>query len=612
MLQEQWVYLRRRPSLERRGRSLWIVAPSAFCPLRSSSERTSPSLTLRCFGLAIFLFSAVPFARTAEVIHVADFGAVGDGKTDDAAALAKALNAVAHASKPAVLRFGQGRVYRVASGAGYVIDLQQQDHITIDGEDALLLLGGEHRGVSLRQCRDVVLRGLRFDFDPLPFVETLVTAVDGRSRSVTLQITDAFLPPPHGGPTKLADEQAYFAMLWNPGPHSLRSTHYWLADLTAVPGRARELRATAEKRFQGFDTITPGLTRMTVPVRGIAHRRGAGAVLHLDGNRDIVCEDMEIWSAPWFACTIQRNEGPVTLRRVHIRPRPGTQRITSSWRDGIHAKGNRGRLLFEDCVLEGMNDDAMNVATFLSRVESVDDTQLRVRQNFPLCFVAWRVGDTLAAYSAKKGTLLGQSRVIDVAEQAQSNPAHAPRVSLKLASAIPDLAPGDHVWAVEAANPQTVIRRCTIVNSCRFQSPVTLDQCHVTAFLWFYGEHIEGPLPEGSVVRGCTLRLGRGNRDLAISCDGWLHGLPSPNEAEGLPPLRNLRFEDNFIDGQVEIKHVREVQLVNNRFAPERGKITVRHSRDVLIKDTRLGSKPFPMDRLLIEGKETQESLKVR
>jgi hypothetical protein len=68
---------------------------------------------------------------------------------------------------------------------------------------------------------------------------------------------------------------------------------------------------------------------------------------------------------------------------------------------------------------------------------------------------------------------------------------------LTLDHEVPGVAKGDPVSAVEAANPDTTLRRCTIRNSCRFQSRVTLEDCDVTAFLWFYGEHIEGPLPSG-------------------------------------------------------------------------------------------------------------------
>ncbi len=552
----------------------------------------------------------VPLAAShAAEIHIQDFGAAGNGTADDTAALEKAVAALAAAPKPAVLRFEAGRTYRIASGNGYAIRLQSQERIRIEGAGATLLLGADRRGVALHGCQDVAVHGLRVDYDPLPFAEALVIGVDPASHAVMARIDDGFAMPPPGGPTNTGDEQAYFAMLWNPGPHALRSTHYWVADLTPMPNDTRLVRVVTADSFHDWNVIQPGTTRMTVPVRGIAHRPGAGAVMELVGNRDIVIEDVEVWSAPWFACVVQRNEGSVTFRRVQVRPRPGSARITSSWRDGLHVKGNRARLLFEDCVLEGMNDDAFNIATHLSQVVGVEGQQLRVRQNFPLGYVGWRVGDTLAGYATNTGTLLERARILAVEEQPDSKPDHAPQVTLTLDRAVPRLAVGDQVWAVEAANPDTTLRRCTIRNSCRFQTRVTLEDCDVTALLWFYGETIEGPLPSGSVVRRCRLRLGRGNPEIAVACSGRLNGLPTPAATNGMPPLMDLRFEENEIDGRFDLRHAQKVQLVNNRFAPDRGQLAISDCREVLLQGNRLGEQTMPAARIQIEDQATRDSV---
>ena len=75
-------------------------------------------------------------------------------------------------------------------------------------------------------------------------------------------------------------------------------------------------------------------------------------------------------------------------------------------------KGNYARLLWEDCRLEGMNDDSFNIATHSSRiVEVLSPKSVRIRQNFPLGFVPFKVGDMLVAYDVVCGKLLGKARV---------------------------------------------------------------------------------------------------------------------------------------------------------------------------------------------------------
>jgi hypothetical protein len=539
-------------------------------------------------------------AETGSVVRAADHGAVGDGRADDGAAFSNAVVALAGAARPAVLRLEGGRTYRIAAGEGYAIDLAGLKDVTVEGAGASLLLGPARRAVALRGCTNVTVRGLRIDYDPLPFAEAEVVAKDPAARTIDVRIAEGFTMPPAGGPTREGGEQAYFGMLWNPGPYTLRSTHFWIDDLAPVAGDPRRMRVSVGESFRSFDRVAPGTTRMTVPVRGVAHRHGPGAVLHLDGNLGATVEDVEIGSAPWFACTIQRNEGSVSFRRVHVRPKPGTARITSSWRDGIHAKGNRAALLFEDCILDGMNDDSFNLATFLSKVDSVDGPRMKVRQNFPLVYIAWRVGDTLRSYSAATGSLLGEARVTAVEETPAAKPDRAPAVTLTLDRPPVGVAKGDQVWAVEATNPGSMLRRCTIRNSCRLQTPVTLEACDVAAFLWFYGEHIEGPLPSGSAVRNCRLRAGRGNSEIALSMDGRLNGLSKPTAPLGPPPLTGLRVEGNEIDGRVEIRRAQDVRIANNRFASERARISIRDSRDVATDGNRLGDAPLPPDRITI------------
>ena len=215
-------------------------------------------------------------------------------------------------------------------------------------------------------------------------------------------------------------------------------------------------------------------------------------------------------------------------------------------------------------------------------------------------YVPWRAGDTLAGIATNSGARVENVRVLAVEEQSGSNPGHAPEVMLTLERAVPGLARGDQVWALEAANLETTLRRCTICMSCRFQSRVTLEQCDITALSWFYGEHIEGPLPSGSVVRQCLLRLGRGNSEIAVSCNGRINGLPAPAAVADRPALSDLLFEENEIDGRFEIRRARGVRLVNNRFAPERGQVTLGECREVLLTGNRLGNEALPADRIRI------------
>ena len=112
-----------------------------------------PVLIFRISLFAVLLLGSTTALYGAE-FRLCAFGAIGDGAADDAAALERAVAALADATKPAVLRFEAGRTYRVASGSGYALFLQKLERVSIEGEGSVLLLGAERRGITARGCRD--------------------------------------------------------------------------------------------------------------------------------------------------------------------------------------------------------------------------------------------------------------------------------------------------------------------------------------------------------------------------------------------------------------------------------------------------------------------------
>ncbi|MGO8749593.1 MAG: hypothetical protein ACLQNE_26860 [Thermoguttaceae bacterium] len=409
-------------------------------------------------------------------VRVADFGARGDGVTDDGPAVQRALAEARKLPSPVTLRFEKGRTYPIKTAPStWVFHLNGLRDFTLDGNGSTFVLDARLRLIHLTGCTRVTVRGFSLDFDLLPFADGTIVAKNPAARSVDVRVHNGFALPPLGGPTR-EREQAYFAMFWNPGPHSLIGEHYFLQDTQeAYPGSLKDriIRAVAAPGFQDFAHIRENQTRISLPVRGVAHKvegHGASPAIVIEENQDVRFEDMNVWSAPLFAVNVARNRGECIFRRFNICPKPGTGRLTSSWRDGFHVKGNYARLLWEDCHLEGMNDDAFNIATHSSQVvAALSPTEMRIRQNFPLGFVPYQTGDTLAAFDVYGGKLLGEAKVIRAVAEGAVDAVHpdrpAPQLRLTLDRAMVGIAKGDLVWNQSSANPNTTLRRCKIFNS---------------------------------------------------------------------------------------------------------------------------------------------------
>ncbi len=521
-------------------------------------------------GIVLVLWIlAGPGSSCAAVLDARDFGVVGDGVTDDGPAISRMVAAARNdTDRPTTLRFSPGRSYRVASIPGpWLFEFDGVEGLVIEGGGAVFLLDREPRFLSLTRCGKVRVCGLKVDHVPLPFVDGTVTAVDAARRRIEVRLA-AGAAPPTGGPTKAGGEQAFFALLWEGGEEPDRHRHVWVERIEAGVADGTAVLTPAVE-FKAYGAITAGQTRISLPVPGLAHRRGPGAMFRVSGNKGVCFEDIELWSAPWFGFEIDRNEGEVVFRRAHIRPKPGSGRLLSTWRDGFHVKGNRGALLWEDCIVSGMGDDAFNISTHSSVVSRVlSPTRIEVKQKFPLLFVPWRVQGPITAADEESARLLGNARVLAV--ETRPNPAipgeadRAPDCLITLDRAVEGWKPGTMVWNPESANPRAVLRNCHIGMSCRFQAPVILEGCTTRALMWFYSERVEGVFPAGARITGCTMRRGRGNDRAALIVSG---APKTGGDAAWAGPraFHDIVIENNRFYGDVIVEGVENLRFARNR-----------------------------------------------
>ncbi len=515
------------------------------------------------------------------VLHAQAFGAVGDGTTDDGPAIGRLLTAVAEAEGPVRLQFAEAKTYYVRTAAGrYVFPLEGRADLTLDGGGSTFLLDPYLRFVSLRDCSRVVVRKLNVDFSPLPFVDGTVIGVDALGRRLEVQVAEGRRIPV-GGPSGEDGEQAFFSMLWHQGPYGPLSRHYWTERIEPGDGADRAWVYAAEG-FDGFEDVRVGEWRISFPVPGIAHRYGPGPCFAVADNDTITMEDVELWSAPWFGFEVARNRGSVTFRRVSIRPKPESGRLMSLWRDGFHVKGNSASLLWEDCTLAGMNDDAFNISTHSSVVQRVlSPTEIEVGQKFPLLPIPWHLGARLTAVDEPAGRLLGTARILSAQpgpepEPIQGQPA-APLWTLTLETPIPGLGEGTMVWDAAQCNPDTTLRRCRIEMSCRMQSPVRLEDCDVRALLWFYCEHVEGGFPHHVRIERCVLRRGRGNPTHAVVISGGPSGDAASPQAGAAPrAIHDIVLSDNEVWGGLVVEGTEGAILTGNRLLESRAPLVLR------------------------------------
>ena len=336
---------------------------------------------------------AVPFAmlRGAQ-LDVRDFGAVADGRTNDAPAIQKAIDAAQQAEPGSTVFVPAGR-YRLDPSKEKQrthLALSKVKGVTLAGTPETVLIASDPTKafISIEDSTDVAVRGLQLDRHPLVFTQGRIDRVDVVRRQIELTVDEGY------------DEldTKYIAPLNAIMIFTEPATGTWDHDAPWPPVIESRTRI-GPKKWQ------LGLSRAKAEYAGkpfvIWRNMFRGAGFSMKNSRNITVEDVNYYgggaNAGFF---INHCEGEVIFRRFGVTVPPGSGRLFSA-SGGAMVFNNRIRLLVEGCDFWGMDDDCFNMGTNSSHV---------LAQLNPRTVVIegdrghYRAGDTVAVWdwAAKK------------------------------------------------------------------------------------------------------------------------------------------------------------------------------------------------------------------
>ena len=376
-------------------------------------------------------------AAPARMVNVRDFGARADGATDDARAIASAIQSavalgegstvVLPAGRYLLRTVTQARARSIYTSAEPGIDLGRigyalKAHILLNGLRDLTLLGepgtvlilkdATASGIALERCENVTVENIAIDYDPLPFTQGVVTAVEDAARAFEWKVDSAFVEPPNG----------YLALSFDPvgdsNPRGLGFGNVFDAGgaLKTTAGNGgdvplREMREMGGSRYAC--TSDTALRALNVGDRfGWAPRAplgGHAVALTLSNRCRIV--NVTVHAAPVLAFLANDCDGLV-FQRCTIGTPPGSERLFAANADGIHAKSNRTGPRIENCRFERHGDDSVTVVQAGQALyEVLSPTELLVELDQ---YQLYLPGNRVALVAQDSGLSRGEARVVDV------------------------------------------------------------------------------------------------------------------------------------------------------------------------------------------------------
>lgn len=489
------------------------------------------------YRLGFQIAFTTPTFPGAKIFHVKDFGAVGDGVTDDFAAIQKAVSA-ARESGCAILQFDGSKTYRAIGLKDFteeaLFDLKSARHLKIEGGGTMVVLHPPDSFMRISGAENIQIDGFRIDYEPKPYYQGLIRKIDVEALTIDIDVPERY-PVPEVGKNDF--RSPFFGRSFIPDSPGARTGHgdnIYVENVTRLEGD-RRLRIKVRENAQNSDNpatsmkprvryaVENGATEFVVPHVKYAHR---GHVNIITGSARVMLSNLYHYSSPHFWMPITHNIGPITLRNVDLKmPHPETE-LFVSWRDGLHIKNGRWGTLIEDSDWDGAAayDDSFAIYSRSQKLVDVSSNTITItpttgsKEPF-----LWRKGDWASVWSPGQRELRGMARVLEVDAKTGNQ-----KFRVTLEAMPPGSAKDDIVLHEESLNRGTVIRNCTTSDigtedsSTRFRCvDVKFQNNQFDDFHFWFHAGSNGPRPRGIVLennRVSDIRIGSIDFQQGLDC----------------------------------------------------------------------------------------------
>ncbi|MGJ3243408.1 MAG: right-handed parallel beta-helix repeat-containing protein [Opitutales bacterium] len=258
------------------------------------------------------------------------------------------------------IRIPPGR-YFVRPENGTHLRLENLSDITIEAEGVELVCTETTRAILIRNCRNLTIRGLTIDYDPLPFTQGEIVAISADRKAHTIRIQEGYPPA----------ESAYvFKHLIYTAAGDLRYGHYYAMDIEVLPDnhlRVFNLHPDKDGGQQVGDRVAISARHLDGPYSPHS--------VHVIRSEATRFDGVTLYASPCFGFFETHSRGSVYQHCVIDRR---DDRLLSLNADAFHSKfATRGPRI-EECRAFWQGDDAVNINGAYHLVLTASDGRLRV------------------------------------------------------------------------------------------------------------------------------------------------------------------------------------------------------------------------------------------
>jgi hypothetical protein len=334
-------------------------------------------------------------------VMLSGYGAIANDGKDDGEAISKALvmcKKLATSGVNVRLVFEKG-TYDLFSNKNntHLVEIFDANNIVIEGNGAEIIVHDPLMGfMSIVKSNNIIVKNLFIDYDPLPFTQGKIVAVNKESNSFDLKVDEGFPKITH---SMFQESSRCWGMLMD----------------RSIPGK---LKDGAPNLFgtRNFEELSPGVFRVKfdsdrllafteVGDLYVHIARTNGRTIFKTGNsKNITYLDITSYSSPAGSyAAFGMEEWNVISCQVKLKP----GRLHSANADCFHVNGGKFGPWIENSLFEGYSDDAINMKNTKAHILSQKSpTEIIVQGGV-------RKGDVIRIFNPRDGLLIGQYDVIN-------------------------------------------------------------------------------------------------------------------------------------------------------------------------------------------------------
>ena len=288
---------------------------------------------------------------------------------------------------------------------------------------------------------------------------------------------------------------------------------------------------------------------------------------------NVLIEDVTMANFAGFGFVLLPHCHDFTFRRLKFKSPDRSRQPYALNSDGIHTAGISGKLILEDCDLDCIGDDKINIHTQAMNVSSLDGDKMALIFDRVNGFVSpyWcEKGDLLCVYDPNTLELKGKVKVLT-----------SDGGDITLEPNEVDIKVGDYVTN-DKYYPDVIIRGCTfwrnrgrhltlqgtdnlLIENCTFYNSSPWALYLSTAFeYWLEVGPLSNATVRNNLFRDCRERADDGRSTVFVRVNGKKH--------QNIPPLhKNIRIENNRFENihgtPINVQLTDGVTVQNNQFA---------------------------------------------